>query len=107
MDSLLKCVEGAERRDLLVQSYLCKAYALCDGEQWKEAAEAFEAVLPMLEGEQRSENYKQLGRCYDELGMKEKADDCWKESGFPRVRMASPGRRPSGLRKTLRGVYFA
>ena len=41
------------------------------------------------------ENYKQLGRCYDELGMKEKADDCWKESGFPRVRMASPGRRPS------------
>ena len=90
-----KCVEGAERRDLLVQSYLCKAYALCDGEQWKEAAEAFEAVLPMLEGEQRSENYKQLGRCYDELGMKEKADDCWKESGFPRVRMASPGRRPS------------
>ncbi len=49
----------------------------------------------MLEGEQRSENYKQLGRCYDELGMKEKADDCWKESGFPRVRMASPGRRPS------------
>ena len=95
VDSLLKCVEGAERRDLLVQSYLCKAYALCDGEQWKEAAEAFEAVLPMLEGEQRSENYKQLGRCYDELGMKEKADDCWKESGFPRVRMASPGRRPS------------
>lgn len=95
VDSLLKCVEGAERRDLLVQSYLCKAYALCDGEQWKEAAEAFEAVLPMLEGEQRSENYKQLGRCYDELGMKEKADDCWKESGFPRVRMASPRRRTS------------
>ena len=119
VDSLLKCVEGAERRDLLVQSYLCKAYALCDGEQWKEAAEAFEAVLPMLEGEQRSENYKQLGRCYDELGMKEKADDCWKESGFPRVRMASPRAQTlrelqiftevgcEGLRKTLRGVYFA
>ena len=65
------------------------------GEIHPMAAEAFEAVLPMLEGEQRSENYKQLGRCYDELGMKEKADDCWKESGFPRVRMASPGRRPS------------
>ena len=74
MDSLLKCGEGPERRSLLVQSYLCKAYALCDGEQWKEAVETFEAVLPMLEGEQRSENYKQLGRCYDELGMKEKAD---------------------------------
>lgn len=92
---LLKCAEGAERRSLLVQSYLCKAYALCDGKQWKEAAEAFEAVLPMLEGERRSENYKQLGRCYDELGMKEKADACWKESGFPRVRMSSPGSRPS------------
>ena len=87
VDSLLKCGEGPERRSLLVQSYLCKAYALCDGEQWKEAVETFEAVLPMLEGEQRSENYKQLGRCYDELGMKEKADACWKESGFPRVRI--------------------
>lgn len=96
VDSLLKCGEGPERKSLLVQSYLCKAYALCDGEQWKEAVATFEAVLPMLEGEQRSENYKQLGRCYDELGMKEKADACWKESGFPRVRMASPGRRPSG-----------
>lgn len=94
VDSLLKCVEGAERRDLLVQSYLCKAYALCDGEQWKEAAEAFEAVLPMLEGEQRSENYKQLGRCYDELGMKEKADDCWKESGFPGCAWHPPGADP-------------
>ena len=52
--------EGEEGRDLLVQSDLCKAYALCDGEQWKEAAEAFEAVLPMLEGEQRSENYNSL-----------------------------------------------
>ena len=94
VDSLLKCVEGAERRDLLVQSYLCEAYALCDGEQWKEAAEAFEAVLPMLEGEQRSENYKQLGRCYDELGMKEKADDCWKELVFPGAQR-HPRRRPS------------
>ena len=61
-----------------------------------------ELVLPMLEGEQRSENYKQLGRCYDELGMKEKADACWKESGFPRVRMASPGRRPSGNARSSR-----
>ena len=102
VDSLLKCGEGPERRSLLVQSYLCKAYALCDGEQWKEAVETFEAVLPMLEGEQRSENYKQLGRCYDELGMKEKADACWKESGFPRVRMASPGRRPSGNARSSR-----
>lgn len=102
VDSLLKCGEGPEHRNLLVQSYLCKAYALCDGEQWKDAVEAFEAVLPMLEGEQRSENYKQLGRCYDELGMKEKADACWKESGFPRVRMASPGRRPSGHARSSR-----
>lgn len=95
VDSLLKCGEGPERKSLLVQSYLCKAYALCDAEQWQAAVDAFEAVLPMLEGEQRSENYKQLGRCYDELGMKRKADDCWKESGFPRVRMGSPGRRPA------------
>ena len=102
VDSLLKCGEGPERRNLLVQSYLCKAYALCDGEQWKEAVEAFEAVLPMLEGEQRSENYKQLGRCYDELGMKEKGDVCWKESGFPRVRMESLGRRPSGSARSSR-----
>lgn len=102
VDSLLKCGEGPERKSLLVQSYLCKAYALCDGEQWKEAVEAFEAVLPMLEGEQRSENYKQLGRCYDELGMKEKGDACWKESGFPRVRMESPGRRPSGSSRSSR-----
>lgn len=57
--------------------------------------EAFEAVHPCWKGNRGRENYKQLGRCYDELGMKEKADDCWKESGFPRVRMASPGRRPS------------
>ena len=102
VEFLLKCGEGPERRNLLVQSYLCKAYALCDGEQWKEAVDAFEAVLPMLEGEQRSENYKQLGRCYDELGMKEKADACWKESGFPRVRIASPGRRPSGSARASR-----
>ena len=47
VDSLLKCGEGPERRSLLVQSYLCKAYALCDGEQWKEAVETFEAVLPL------------------------------------------------------------
>ncbi|WP_302015271.1 hypothetical protein [uncultured Akkermansia sp.] len=102
VEFLLKCGEGPERRNLLEQSYLCKAYALCDGEQWKEAVDAFEAVLPMLEGEQRSENYKQLGRCYDELGMKEKADACWKESGFPRVRIASPGRRPSGSARASR-----
>ncbi|MCC8149430.1 tetratricopeptide repeat protein [Akkermansia sp.] len=102
VEFLLKCGEGPERRNLLVQSYLCKAYALCDGEQWKEAVDAFEAVLPMLEGEQRSENYKQLGRCYDELGMKGKADACWKESGFPRVRIASPGRRPSGSARASR-----
>lgn len=102
VDALLRCGEGPERKNLLVQSYLCKAYALCDGEQWQAAVDAFEAVLPMLEGEQRSENYKQLGRCYDELGMKQKADDCWKESGFPRVRMEAPGRRPSGGGRTSR-----
>lgn len=102
VDYLLKCGEGPERRNLLVQSYLCKAYALCDGKQWKEAAETFEAVLPMLEGEQRSENYKQLGRCYDELGMKEKADACWRESGFPRVRMPSPGRRSAANARAFR-----
>lgn len=102
VDSLLKCGEGPERRNLLVQAYLCKAYALCDGEQWKEAADAFEAVLPLLEGEQRSENYKQLGRCYDELGMPQKADECWKESGFPRVRQSSPVRRTAARRTSRR-----
>ena len=102
VDSLLKCGEGPERRNLLVQAYLCKAYALCDGEQWKEAADAFEAVLPLLEGEQRSENYKQLGRCYDELGMPQKADECWKESGFPRVRQSSPVRRTAARRPSRR-----
>ena len=102
VDALLKCGDGPERKNLLVQSYLCKAYALCDGEQWQEAVNAFEAVLPLLEGEQRSENYKQLGRCYDELGMTEKADECWKESGFPRVRRSSPVRRTDGGRVSSR-----
>lgn len=102
VDALLKSVDGPERENLLVQAYLCKAYALCDGEQWKEAADAFEAVLPMLEGERRSENYKQLGRCYDELGMTARADECWKESGFPRVRRSSPVRRASGARRASR-----
>lgn len=100
VDALLKCGDGPERKNLLVQSYLCKAYALCDGEQWQEAVDAFEAVLPLLEGEQRSENYKQLGRCYDELGMTAKADECWKESGFPRVRRSSPG-TPDGRRQDI------
>ena len=102
VDALLKCGDGPERKNLLVQSYLCKAYALCDGEQWQEAVYAFEAVLPLLEGEQRSENYKQLGRCYDELGMTAKADECWKESGFPRVRRSSPVRRTDGGRISSR-----
>ena len=102
VDALLKCGDGPERKNLLVQSYLCKAYALCDGEQWQEAVDAFEAVLPLLEGEQRSENYKQLGRCYDELGMTAKADECWKESGFPRVRRSSPVRRTEGCRISSR-----
>lgn len=92
VDTLLQCDDRPERKALLVQAYLCKAYALCDGRQWKDAADSFEAVLPMLEGEQRSENYKQLGRCYDELQMPAKADECWKESGFPRVRQSAPGR---------------
>lgn len=97
VDALLKCGDGPERKNLLVQSYLCKAYALCDGEQWQEAVDAFEAVLPLLEGEQRSENYKQLGRCYDELGMTAKADECWKgirlSPGAPEFSRTPDGRR--------------
>lgn len=102
VDSLLKCGAGEERQHLLVQAYLCKAYVLCDGEQWREAADAFEAVLPMLEGDRRSENYKQLGRCYDELGMKEKGDECWKEAGFPRVRANIPGHGSSKRGRAFR-----
>lgn len=41
VDALLKCGDGPERKNLLVQSYLCKAYALCDGEQWQEARGRF------------------------------------------------------------------
>lgn len=98
VETLKKCGEAPSCKSLLIQAYLCQAYALCDGQQWQEAVDVFEAVLPMLEGEQRSENYKELARCYDELKMPAKADECWKQSGFPRVRQSVPVRRGSSRR---------
>ncbi len=93
-DALSKWPSGAERDFYLMESGLCNAYALCELKRWQEAVSSFETVLPLMEGDRRSETLKQLGRCYDELGQTDKGDECWKEAGYPRVRLpARSGRR--------------
>ncbi len=90
---LLKWPQGPERDHFLIESGLSDGYALCDMARWQDAVNVFETVLPLMEGDRKSECWKQLGRCYDELGNTAKGDECWKESGYPRVRITSPRRR--------------
>ncbi len=73
-------------RTLLIPALLAKAYASMELKKWAEASECFETVIPLLTGEQKSETYKQLAKCYDEQNLRSKGDECWRLSGFPRVK---------------------
>ncbi len=76
---------------LFVETALSKAYSHMEKSQWLEAVDTFQAVIPMLEGEKRSENLKNMAKCYDGLNMRDRADQCWKDAGFPRI--SAPSRR--------------
>lgn len=93
---LQSCKSSDAQAHLLKQALLCRAYAQCDALDWSGAVESFQQVLPMLEGDQKLENYKQLARCYDKLGMTGKADECWKEGGAPRASRSSSRKRNKG-----------
>ena len=74
-----------------IETALPLSYALMDVKEWQKAADSFDFILPSLEGERRSETLKNQAKCYDALNMKEKADACWKDAGYPRI--SSPVRR--------------
>lgn len=74
---------------LFMETALCKAYAHMEKEQWQMAVDTFLAVIPLMEGEKRSENLKNMAKCYDGLNMRDKADACWKDAGFPRISVPS------------------
>lgn len=84
-------LKTAPRCPLFVETALCKAYAHMEKEQWQMAVDTFQTVIPMMEGEKKSENLKNMAKCYDGLNMRDKADECWKDAGFPRI--SSPSRR--------------
>ncbi len=92
-EALTKWSKGPERDFYLMESGLCNAYALCELKRWQEAVSAFDTVLPLMEGDRKSETLKQQGRCYDELGQNAKGDECWKEAGYPRVRQPARSNR--------------
>ncbi|MEG2247566.1 MAG: tetratricopeptide repeat protein [Akkermansia sp.] len=79
------------RSPQFIETALCTAYTLMDLKEWQQAVEAFDFIIPSLEGEKKSETYKKQAQCYDSLNMRAKGDDCWRLSGFPRI--SSPIRR--------------
>lgn len=94
-----KAVEAFEKAGkggkfpLYSETLLCKSHALTELSRWQEAADAFQRVIPLLEGEEKVETLKLLANCYDQLGMRDKGDECWRQAGFPRVAPAAPSRR--------------
>ena len=46
----------------------------------KRAAQIYDEILPRLQGENRHDVLHNLATVYDELGLKEKAEACWRES---------------------------
>lgn len=74
-----------------IDASLCLAYASMDLKEWQKAIDAFDLVLPSMEGEKKSETLKNKAKCYDSLNMRDKGDECWKEAGYPRV--STPVRR--------------
>lgn len=93
-DQALQAMEragNASRDPLRIEVLLCKSHTLTELSKWQDAVDTFQVVIPLLEGEARVETLKNLATCYDNLNLRDKGDECWKEAGYPRV--ASPSRR--------------
>lgn len=84
---------NAGKSPLYIETLLCKCHTLCELSRWQEAVDAFNVVIPLLEGEPKVETLKQLATCYDNLNMRDKGDECWREAGYPRVISSKKSRR--------------
>ncbi len=82
----LKSGGSDAKNTLYIEALLCQAHSCSELKKWQEAVDAFNTVIPLLNGDAKSETLKNLAACYDSLGQREKGDECWKLAGYPRVK---------------------
>ena len=69
---------GNHKGELLIETAMSKAYAHMEEKQWQEAVNSFQLALESADEAKRSECLENMARCYDEMNMRAKANECRK-----------------------------